>query len=111
LALNPRTIDELKSIGSANSMFARVMKLFLSQVPLALREIELEADHGDLKALADQVHALKSMCVTIGAMEAGRACEALEVSARKGDAEAVWPLMAEVIEHTLAAVEEAKGLL
>jgi hypothetical protein len=51
------------------------------------------------------------MCVTLGTMEAGRACTALEIAARGGDTESIWPLMVTVIEETLAAIAEAKGLL
>jgi HPt (histidine-containing phosphotransfer) domain-containing protein len=111
VTLDARTISDLKEIGSHNALFARVVKLFLTQVPQALSEIEQHATHKDLPALADQVHALKSMCVTLGAMEAGRACTALEVAARNGESETIWPLMVTVIEETLAAIEEAKGLL
>jgi hypothetical protein len=51
------------------------------------------------------------MCVTLGAMEAGRACTALELAARNSDNETIWPLLVTVIEETLAAIAEAKTLL
>jgi HPt (histidine-containing phosphotransfer) domain-containing protein len=111
LTLDARTISDLREIGSHNALFARVVKLFLNQVPQALGEIESHAAKRDLAALADQVHALKSMCVTLGAMDAGRACTALETAARAARDEDIWPLMVTVIEETLAAINEAKGLL
>jgi hypothetical protein len=54
---------------------------------------------------------MKSMCVTLGAMDAGRACTALEMAARNRRDEDIWPLLVKVIEETLAAIEEAKTLL
>jgi HPt (histidine-containing phosphotransfer) domain-containing protein len=111
LPLDARTISDLRDIGSHNALFTRVVKLFLAQVPQALAEIEQHASRKDLPALADQVHALKSMCVTLGAMDAGRACTALELAARNHQDADVWPLLVKVIEETLAAIEEAKTLL
>jgi HPt (histidine-containing phosphotransfer) domain-containing protein len=111
LPLDARTISDLREIGSHNALFVRVVKLFLAQVPQALAEIEQHASRKDLPVLADQVHAMKSMCVTLGAMDAGRACTALEMAARNSRDEDIWPLLANVIEETLAAIEEAKTLL
>jgi HPt (histidine-containing phosphotransfer) domain-containing protein len=111
LTLDARTISDLREIGSHNALFARVVKLFLNQVPQALVEIEQHASRKDLAVLADQVHAMKSMCVTLGAMKAGQACTALELAARNKSEADILPLLANVIEETLAAIEEAKGLL
>jgi hypothetical protein len=44
-------------------------------------------------------------------VDAARACIALELAARSGESETIWPLMVTVIEETLAAIEEAKTLL
>jgi HPt (histidine-containing phosphotransfer) domain-containing protein len=111
VTLDARTISDLREIGSHSALFTRVVKLFLNQVPQALAEIEQHASRKDLPTLADQVHAMKSMCVTLGAMKAGHACTALELAARTKSEADILPLLANVIEETLAAIEEAKTLL
>jgi Hpt domain len=98
-----------------------IISVFQRALPPGARAVEAvavdrardagDATRRDLPTLADQAHGLKSMCVTLGAMEAGRACTALELAARHHQEAEVWPILVKVIEETLAAVEEAKGLL
>lgn len=69
-------------------------------------------DGADLKALADAVHALKSMCANIGARRALMACDELELLARTGqdfDAGAKIGNIAREIEATLAEVKKIRA--
>ncbi len=73
----------LSDLGSAGSgLVTRVSRLFVEHVPGALDEIARSAEGDDATALADAVHALKSMCANIGAARAAAACNELETLAR-----------------------------
>jgi HPt (histidine-containing phosphotransfer) domain-containing protein len=111
LPIDARVIADLRDIGSHNGLFTRVVKLFLNQVPQALGDIGQTAARRNMAELADQAHALKSMCVTLGAMEAGRACTALELAARNDGGGDIGSLLVKVTEETSAAIEEVKTLL
>ena len=66
-------------------MLERVLGLFEAEVPLAVEDVEKLAITADRLALADAVHALKSMCSNIGARRAAMACDDLEKLARSGE--------------------------
>lgn len=106
MVVDPQVIDELKSLGSNGSVFSRVLTLFLQNVPPALAEIETHAQNQDALALADKVHGLRSMCMTIGAIEASRACERLETAARTAPLATALPLV-DVVAHEAQAAMQA----
>jgi HPt (histidine-containing phosphotransfer) domain-containing protein len=77
-------IAELKRIGNHGHLFSRVTALFFKNVPAALIEIERHATQRDVQGLANSVHALKSMCASLGARRAAKSCHELEILARTG---------------------------
>ncbi len=93
MVVDPQVIGELKSLGGEGAVFSRVLALFLKNVPAAVADIEMHARSNDAAALADRVHGLRSMCLTIGAVAAGRACEKLETAARMGAVNQNSPLI------------------
>ncbi|MGH6908231.1 MAG: Hpt domain-containing protein [Aestuariivirga sp.] len=83
--LDPSVIGELRTIGGNEALFRRVLDLFASQVPQAVDKIESMRHSTDLTAMADAVHALKSMCANIGTSRATAACHDLDCAARTGE--------------------------
>lgn len=108
MVVDPRVITELKSLGGEGAVFARVMALFLKNVPTAMADIQEHAANQDAAALADRVHGLRSMCLTMGAVSASRACEQLELKARTAPLGEALPLIADVDRETRAAMEAVK---
>lgn len=104
MVVDPQVITELKSLGGEGAVFARVVALFLKNVPAAIADIQQHAANQDAKALADRVHGLKSMCLTMGATSAGRACEQLELKARTAPLGEALPLISDVERETEAAM-------
>ena len=90
--------------GDGSDLVIRVSRLFTEHVPGALAEIGSIADGGDLAALADAVHALKSMCANIGAARAAAACHRLETRVRTGQD-------CDVAAHVAAIAREAQAAL
>jgi HPt (histidine-containing phosphotransfer) domain-containing protein len=84
--LDEAVIAELRQIGGGEALFLRVLDLFASRVPQAMDKVEAMGEAPDRLALADAVHALKSMCANIGARRAVAACHELEHAARTGQA-------------------------
>jgi HPt (histidine-containing phosphotransfer) domain-containing protein len=77
-------IADLSGTGVAGLLLKRVLGLFEAKVPAAVAEIECLSATEDRRALADAVHALKSICANIGALRAAAACDELEWLARSG---------------------------
>jgi len=108
--IDDTVIAELRTIGGSDALFQRVLRLFASNVPKAVLEIadlsegKDSANADDLIALADAVHALKSMCANIGAKRAQQACHQLEYLARTGQ-----PF--DVGEHVALIVGEVRSAL
>jgi HPt (histidine-containing phosphotransfer) domain-containing protein len=98
MVVDIQVINELKSLGASGSVFSRVQALFLKNVPDALAEIAEHARNQNAPALADRVHGLRSMCMTIGAINASRACERLETAARTEPVESALPLV-DIVNH------------
>jgi HPt (histidine-containing phosphotransfer) domain-containing protein len=98
-------VAELKSIGGNGALFNRVTALFMKNVPVALRELKELAIQKDVAGLAESVHALKSMCASLGAKKAANTCNELEVLARTGK-EFNAPEMVGVIVHQAHASME-----
>ena len=104
--------DELRKIGGSDALYRRVLDLFAGRVPDALKTAETLSLSGDRAALADAVHALKSMCANIGARRAMEACHDLENAARTGADLEAGPRMAAILRETrlaLAAVDRMRA--
>lgn len=106
--VDPQVIKELKSLGGDGSVFSRVQSLFLTKVPEALADITQHAHNQDAAALADRVHGLRSMFMTIGAIKASRACEQLETAARIGAINQNSALIESVVHEAQAAMTAVK---
>jgi HPt (histidine-containing phosphotransfer) domain-containing protein len=83
-ALDPFVIDELRKVGGNHAFFQRILNLSSSHLSRAVERVENMRHSTDLAAIADAVHALKSICSNIGARRATAACHALEHAARTG---------------------------
>ena len=103
--IDTSVVAELKSIGRNGALFHRVIALFMKNVPVALKEIKELASSEDAAGLAESVHALKSMCASLGAKKAANTCNELEVLARTGK-EFNAPEMVGVIVHQAHASME-----
>ena len=99
--LDLSVIGELRAIGGNDALFRRVLDLFASRVPQAVHKVETMRHCADLTAMADAVHALKSLCANIGARRATAACHDLEYAARTGEVfdagEKIGAIAAEVL--------------
>jgi HPt (histidine-containing phosphotransfer) domain-containing protein len=105
-----KIIGELKLIGGTARLYNRVLTLFVENAPRSLADIERLAEEQDMTGLVDAVHALKSMCSSLGARRAGDACVNLEKLARAGR-EFDAPEMIKVIKReTVVALKEADRL-
>ncbi len=75
------SIGELSS--ADNPLIDRIVKLFNSHAPAALERIAAACGGNDAAAVAASVHALKSMCCNVGAVELGDLCDNYEDTARE----------------------------
>ncbi len=109
-AIDHSIIGELRLIGGTVGLLNRVLTLFVQNAPGSLADIERLAQEQDIAGLADAVHALKSMCASLGARRAGDACVDLEKMARAGHAFDAPHMVQAIVRETTAAMVEADRL-
>jgi two-component system sensor histidine kinase BarA len=84
--IDPDVIGEIRELSSNGSgLLGRTIGLFDEHAPAALEKIELLSASDDRPALADAVHALKSLAANIGARDLARHCNQLENSVRRNE--------------------------
>jgi len=108
--IDRKVIAELGAIGAGETVLKRVLGLFEAKVPAAIEDIERLSAAEDRKALADAVHALKSMCSNIGAQRAAAACDDLECLARSGEDFDVADRVARISREAAEAIREVRQL-
>ena len=108
--LDRATLQTLRSVGGSDALFQRVAKLFLSQAPVVAGNVVQLSDSRDLAALADAVHGLKSMCGSIGALAAAKACEDLEVAVRRGEDVDLGAKVSSIARELQTALSEIASL-
>jgi len=97
--------DLRDSGGGSDGLIKRVFELFSDNAPGSFSDIQKASQNSDKVALADAVHALKSMCANIGAAKAAAACHVLELAARQDEDVDVGAAIAEIS----ATMNEALG--
>ena len=103
-------VAELKSIGNNGALFNRVTALFMKNVPVALIELRELAMQKDVAGLADSVHALKSMCASLGAKKAADSCNELEFLARTGKQFNAPEMVGVIIHQAHATMERLRAI-
>jgi len=108
--IDAAAVAVLKSIGGNDALFRRVVSLFVKNVPESLRKIEALQYGGDDLDLADAIHALKSICIGIGAKRAQHACHELELLLRTGQTFDMMEKIEAIAREAEAALQEAERL-
>jgi HPt (histidine-containing phosphotransfer) domain-containing protein len=84
--IDPKTLKELHELGAETDprLLLDMIELFFDTAPLLILTIgELQARKAD-EELAEQVHALKSLCGNFGAMIVVEKCQVIETMAKSG---------------------------
>ena len=108
--IDASAVAVLRSIGGNDVLFRRVVTLFLKNVPESLHKIRTLQYGGDDLDLADAAHALKSICISIGAKRAQYACHELELLLRTGQPFDMMEKIEAIAREAEAAVREAVKL-
>jgi HPt (histidine-containing phosphotransfer) domain-containing protein len=108
--IDASAVAVLRSIGGNDALFRRVLNLFLKNVPESLRKIRALQYGGDDLDLADAAHALKSICISVGAKRAQHACHELELLLRTGQPFDMMEKIEAIAREAEAAVREAVKL-
>ena len=85
-AINAAALDRLVKLGGAKFAL-EMMSLFASYGGQKLAAARAACDAGNLTALAESVHPLKSSAGNVGAAQVQALAESVEALARAGDAE------------------------
>ncbi len=109
--ISEKTLQSILAINADNGpkLLQRVMDTFLQQLPSAIGKLQEMIDRDDSDELRKRAHALKSMCLNMGADQLGAAAGVLEKAAKAGREPLASNEMAELetlVQDTVAALEE-----
>jgi CheY-like chemotaxis protein/HPt (histidine-containing phosphotransfer) domain-containing protein len=93
-------------IGDDETVLADVLRAFRTSATQSKSELSRAGADGDLRAVADTAHKLKSGAFSIGAQQLGERCSELEAAAESGMLSAVATLLS-LLEADLRAVLES----
>ncbi len=79
---DPRPLADLRSRPGGDVVATRVIAMFTRSTDEMLARLETAVSSGDAEAIGSAAHALKSMCLNIGAAELARLCATIERTAR-----------------------------
>ena len=95
--LDTDVIASLRELGGGHDdLLIELIDLFLVDVEQRSSAMLAASDAGDLPALAEAAHALKSGSANLGALALSAECARLEASARGGDAETSATLLVRI---------------
>jgi signal transduction histidine kinase/DNA-binding response OmpR family regulator/HPt (histidine-containing phosphotransfer) domain-containing protein len=102
-----RTLRQMEANGAAN-IFEKVIRIFIETSPSTLARIQDAAARGDLEAVRDAAHTMKSTSANVGAGDLSDLCSRLEASARAADTQGCLALIGEAeseFEWAVSALE------
>ena len=92
-------------------LFAKIAQIYLDTAPGQVQVARSALDQGDVKAIHQTCHTLKSSGANVGAMEFSALCRQLEAAALDKDLETVSALLPKFMEAHDATIEALKNHL
>jgi HPt (histidine-containing phosphotransfer) domain-containing protein len=92
-ALDRAALDAIRALddGGARGLLRQVMRLYLHSVPPLIAELRRAGAAGDLAAVRNAAHSLKSSSANVGATRLAEMCKAVERAAQAGKLDADLP--------------------
>jgi HPt (histidine-containing phosphotransfer) domain-containing protein len=109
LVWNPRTLLEM--VGNNPDARQRLLDKFLTNATVQMAQIQAAMHAGDCPVMVSVAHPLKSAARTVGALQMGEACQALEAAARAQDTLACTALVAALQASFNAAAQAIRAHL
>lgn len=83
--LDSNVIADLRQMAGedADQMLRELIQVYLEDAPQRLLAMQAAVDRGDAVTLQQATHALRSVSVTVGAIQLGHLCEVLELNAKE----------------------------
>lgn len=96
--LDPELLQELRSLADdeGDALLAEVIGSYLEDAPLRITAIGQAIAEGKALTLQQSAHALRSISVTVGAVELARLCDSLESLGRSGTTDNAGPLQTQL---------------
>lgn len=84
--LDRAALDAIRALddGGARGLLRQVMRLYLDSVPPLIAELRRAGAGGDLAAVRNAAHSLKSSSANVGATRLAEMCKAVERAAQAG---------------------------
>ena len=105
-SLDQDVLDRLGRDMGGEAAVTRILSMYVGKLPGEISGLNAHADSGDLGALTENAHRMKSSTAMLGATRLAGLLAELEASAKAGDADAAAGWLRE-IEGEAPRVEEA----
>lgn len=105
LFFDPQPLADLRARPGGDLVAARVIAMFARTTDEILDRLQTAATSQDAEAIGASAHALKSMCLNIGAAELARLCSAVEREARSAGAAPSETLLGSLRDTALRSKE------
>ena len=110
-AIDLDVINDIREVSSSGSdLLVRTIGLFKTHAPNALEKVQMLSASDNMVALADAVHALKSLAANIGAHKLARLCNDVELKARTMQTFDLPDNLAAITRALTEAIQELDGL-
>ena len=110
-AIDQTIVDDIRDLSQSGSdLLVRTIGLFEKHAPEALENVRMLSASDDKVALADAVHALKSLAANIGARQLAEHCNSLEMMARNGEEFDLPASLSEISGQLSLARDELDGI-
>ena len=99
--IDSEVLESLRGMAGDNAeeMLQELIQVYLEDAPERLRAMAEAIDRGDAMALQQATHSLRSISVTIGAVNFGKLCEVLESDAKDHDLQHASALMTQITNN------------
>lgn len=93
--LDPDVIDSLRQLTAPGEpdVLREVLELFLAEVPKRMTRLRNAMVSRDIQEVQRSAHSLKGSAGNVGALALYDICDQLDAAAKRGDADAVAPLV------------------
>lgn len=92
--LNTALLDQYRSRKS--NLLERLINAYLEEAPKSFQALRKAVEAGDLEGVRMNAHALKSTSYNLGAMRLSKMCQEIEVSAARGNENAIADVMTRI---------------
>jgi len=108
-SLDQGVLDRLGKDMGGETAVARIVSMYLGKLPAEAESLNVSAGKGDMDALRENAHRLKSSTAMLGATRLAGLLAEIETSAKDGDAEATARWLSEFDQERIRVERDMRA--